>query len=196
MKHLLRYVNDHNPEPPNTLIDLVFEPIRLQLKRDLVKWVGVGEKRKISGSKGGIKSGESRRKKQTKQTLKNRSKAKQNEANEAVTVNDTVTVNVNETKEKEMNLVFETFRELYPGKKRGHDTELDCLQKHDDWQTVIYLLPEAIERQIAQRQYDTRQGKFVPEWKNLKTWLNNRCWEEETPNAVPEPAKQHSSWND
>lgn len=105
MKHLLRYVNDHDPEPPSTLIDLVFEPIRLQLKRDLVKWVGVGEKRKISGSKGGIKSGESRRKKQTKQVLKNRSKSKQNEANEAVTVNDTVTVTVNE-KEKRKKIEF------------------------------------------------------------------------------------------
>lgn len=196
MKHLLRYVNDMNPEPPNTVIDLVFEPIRLQLKRDLVEWVDTCEKRKIAGSKGGIKSGESRRKKQTKQELQKRSKTKQNEANEADTVNVTVTDTVTETKEeKDMNLIFETFRQLYPGTKRGHETEFKTLQKHDDWKEVVYLLPEAIERQIAQKKHDLQQNKFVPPWKNLKTWLNNRCWEEETPNAKPEttPAT-NDSW--
>jgi len=37
-KHLLRYVNDKHPEPPNRLIELSFEPWKQQLKRDLDKW--------------------------------------------------------------------------------------------------------------------------------------------------------------
>lgn len=38
IKHYLRYINDQNPKPPNELIDIVFEPIKQQLKRDLKKW--------------------------------------------------------------------------------------------------------------------------------------------------------------
>src|SRR3990167_704464 len=90
MKHLLRYVNDTNPVC-DELIDIVFEGIKQQLKRDLKHWETVRIKRSEVGKLGGVKSGESRRKKQTKQMVKKRSKTKQNEANEAVTVNVTVT---------------------------------------------------------------------------------------------------------
>ena len=37
-KHLLRYVNDLNPEPPDRITRLLFEPIKQSLKRDLRKW--------------------------------------------------------------------------------------------------------------------------------------------------------------
>lgn len=37
-KHYLRYINDQNPEPPSKLIQIVFEPIKQNLKRDLKKW--------------------------------------------------------------------------------------------------------------------------------------------------------------
>ena len=37
-KHLLRYINDLNQEVPNETVDLVFEPIKQSLKRDLKKW--------------------------------------------------------------------------------------------------------------------------------------------------------------
>lgn len=37
-KHYLRYINDMNPEPPSRLIQIVFEPIKQTLKRDLDKW--------------------------------------------------------------------------------------------------------------------------------------------------------------
>lgn len=38
LKHMLEYTNDKNPEPPNTVVDLVFEPIKQQLKRDLRRY--------------------------------------------------------------------------------------------------------------------------------------------------------------
>lgn len=37
-KHLLAYVNDENPEPPSRIVELMFEPWKQQLKRDLKKW--------------------------------------------------------------------------------------------------------------------------------------------------------------
>jgi hypothetical protein len=36
--HILEYTNDLNPEPINDIVDITFEPIRQQLKRDLIKY--------------------------------------------------------------------------------------------------------------------------------------------------------------
>jgi hypothetical protein len=51
-KHFLRYVNDLNPEPPNILIDVTFEPHKQQLKRDLIKWESERKDRSERGKKG------------------------------------------------------------------------------------------------------------------------------------------------
>jgi hypothetical protein len=80
IKHLLRYVNDQNPEA-DRMTELLFAQMQQQLKRDLKKWEQIKEARSKAGRFGGIKSGETRR-----------SKTKQNETNEAV--NDNVNVNV------------------------------------------------------------------------------------------------------
>lgn len=90
--HLLEYVNDTNPIPINFIIDMAFEPIKQQLKRDLRNWDGVKSVRSEIGKIGGIKSGEVRRKKKEANEA-NALKLKQKEANEAV--NGTVTVNDN-----------------------------------------------------------------------------------------------------
>jgi len=94
IKHFLRYVNDLNPVAPDKLTQIAFEPIKQQLKRDLVKWEGVKVVKSTSGHIGGIKSGESRRK-QKEANEADALKLKQKEANEAVTVNVTVNDNVN-----------------------------------------------------------------------------------------------------
>lgn len=94
---ILSYVNDENPSVDNPIVDLVFEPVKRQLKRDLEKWETTRGKRSKSGHEGGLKSAETRRSK-TKQVKANEASAsisKQDEANEAVTVSDTVTVNGN-----------------------------------------------------------------------------------------------------
>ena len=107
-------VNDGNPIINDLLIELVFEPIKQQLKRDLRKWDTKIQKRSEAGKIGGIKSGEARKTaKQNEANEANASHAKQNEANEAVnvtvTVNDTVTdtvtvtdtfINIKESKEE------------------------------------------------------------------------------------------------
>jgi len=85
------------------------------------------------------------------------------------------------TTNKEINLaenktLFDTARKLYPGTKRGNDTEFeDFTKKHKDWECVLPLLEPAINTQIKGRQSD----EWHPEWKNFKTWLSNRSWEDE-----------------
>lgn len=85
--HILQYVNDMNPEPNNFTIEMVFEPIRLQLNRDLQKYEIIREKRAEAGKLGGRP-----RKKQTEAKKANGLFEKQTKAKKPVTVNDTVTV--------------------------------------------------------------------------------------------------------
>lgn len=95
LKHLLRYVNDENPETDDLLLKIAFEPLKRQLKRDLKDWEDTRSERVKSGRKGGINSGKSRKKKQNKPNEANASKTKQTQANEAVSVNVNVTDTVN-----------------------------------------------------------------------------------------------------
>jgi uncharacterized phage protein (TIGR02220 family) len=50
-KHLLRYVNDQNPESDNPIVDIVFEPIKQAFKRDLKKWEVTAKGRSEAGMK-------------------------------------------------------------------------------------------------------------------------------------------------
>lgn len=85
---------------------------------------------------------------------------------------------VKEIKEKEN---FEKFRKIYPGTKKGLDTEFENFcKKHKDWKEVIPMLEESIKNQMAVRQKKMASGEFVPEWKHLQTWINQRDWEVET----------------
>ena len=55
IKHVLSYVNDENPEMDDRLLNLVFEPIKQQLKRDLIKYEDIKDFRSEIGKAGGIK---------------------------------------------------------------------------------------------------------------------------------------------
>ncbi len=117
-----------------------------------------------------FESGSKAKRKQTgsKPEANQKQSASKPEANKNVNVND----NLN-------NLdAFNRFRELYGGKKRGNETEFaNFVKKHKDWKDVLPLLKPSIERQIAAREIETGRGDFVPAWKDLATWINNRCWE-------------------
>ena len=51
-KHYLNYVNDLNPEPPDKLTQIVFEPIKQTLKRDLKKWETKSERNSLIAKEG------------------------------------------------------------------------------------------------------------------------------------------------
>ncbi len=83
LKHLLRYVNDQNPTTDNPLVEIAFEPIKQQLKRDLVKFEDVKVKRSEAGKAGATKRW---------QDIANANKGIQTIANIAVNDNDNVNV--------------------------------------------------------------------------------------------------------
>lgn len=91
---ILEYVNDENPKPNDLTIELVFEGIKQQLKRDLKKFEEVKTKR----SEAGKRSAKARALKKEKQTLTNSTSVKSVEhssTNPTVNDNDNVNDNVN-----------------------------------------------------------------------------------------------------
>ncbi len=50
---ILSYVNDEDPTVDDLLVEVAFEPIKQQLKRDLKKWEDFKEKQSLNGKKGG-----------------------------------------------------------------------------------------------------------------------------------------------
>lgn len=82
--------------------------------------------------------------------------------------------------EQDLENEFEKFRKLYPGVKRGFKTEFENLKKkHKDWKNIIPLLLESIKIEIDWHNQKASRGEFVPQYKNMQTWINNKCWEQE-----------------
>ncbi|MDR1349140.1 MAG: DUF6291 domain-containing protein [Prevotellaceae bacterium] len=80
----------------------------------------------------------------------------------------------------EHEAIFDIFIKRFGGTKRGLNTEFENFKKkHKDWKDVLPLLLPALEKQIEWRAKAKAANSFVPEWKHLKTWINQRCWEEE-----------------
>jgi len=89
--HILQYVNDQDPIPIDFIVEMAFEPIKLQLKRDLKRYENIREKR----SEAGKISAKNRQQIPTNSTLVE--SVQQCSTNPTVTVNDNDTVNGNVT---------------------------------------------------------------------------------------------------
>jgi predicted RNA-binding protein with RPS1 domain len=81
-KHIYAYVNDEQPITEELLLNIAFEPIKMQLKRDLTKWKTQLEQRKQAG----LKSAEVRKRNATK--INERSISSTDNVNVNVNVND------------------------------------------------------------------------------------------------------------
>jgi hypothetical protein len=113
LKHIFAYVNDENPINEDPLINLAFEPIKLQLKRDLQKWEETRVKRSIAGSISAEK-----RKQQNQQVLTSVESVEQVPTNSTVIVNDNVNVKdkvINNIKDRKTSFAIslEPYLELY-----------------------------------------------------------------------------------
>lgn len=90
IKHIFEYVNDKNPEPTDKLTRIAFEPIKQQLKRDLVKW----ENFKVKQSENGKLGGRPKKTEPLNENPKNPSLISETQKSLNVTVNDNVNVTV------------------------------------------------------------------------------------------------------
>ena len=75
--------------------------------------------------------------------------------------------------------VFDIFRKQFSGTKRGNEIEFKNFIKHKDWKIILPLLLERLNYQKEARLVRKDKKLFVAEWKNLSTWINQRCWEDQ-----------------
>lgn len=89
-KHIFAYVNDDDPISEELILNIAFEPIKNQLKRDLVKWSNQTEQRRQAG----LKSAEIRKRNST--SVNERSFSSTDNVNVSVSVNDSVSDSVSD----------------------------------------------------------------------------------------------------
>ena len=89
---VLKYVNDRELVDIDFLVELAFEPIKLSLKRDLVKYELYKGKQRINGAKGGAPKGNNNAKKTT-QTTQRLNKQPKQPVSVSVSVSDNNIIN-------------------------------------------------------------------------------------------------------
>ena len=177
LKHILEYVNDNNPITDDMLVDIVFEPIKQQLKRDLNKWEGNKTTKSNAGKLGNLKRYELDiykdviNKKITLDEgvkLAETRKMSHSEKNVAplavsVNVNDNVNVTINSI------FSFERFWNLYDKKVDRVKTEKKWSNLKDkDKSDIMAYLPKYNKSQPVKKYR-----------KNPMTFLNNEIWKNE-----------------
>ena len=162
VKHFFDYVRDKNPTAPDRLTEITFEPMKLQLKRDLEKWDVVKEKRSVAGKK----SAET--KKTAQQTSTNSThvdfvqqnsthveKAQQTSTNSTVNVNDNVnvTVNVNEEREEHAHETFEP-NVIYTSPETETEEQRKVAPKKSNY---VLLGKDEVVRRIKEDESQTKE---------------------------------------
>lgn len=169
-KHILDYVNDLNPQTDDLIIQLTFEPIKQQLKRDLLKYECIRNKR----IEAGLASAEKRL--QNQQVLTSVESVQQSSTNSTVNDNVNVSVNVNDNKEKES--VFSFKNEL---KSLGVKTDVisDWLKvRKNKNATNSKIAFEAIKKKIEESGMTANQCITIAvekSWSGFDVkWLNGK----------------------
>jgi len=154
-KHLFRYVNDLNPEPPDKITKMCFIPIKQSLKRDLVKYEERADRARENGAKGG------RPKTQKTQSVISEPKKP-----------DSVNVSVNDIS---IGTDFDTFFKAY-GK------QVDKIPCQREWLNIEREEHAKILEHVSKYVNSTPDVKFR---KKPLNYLKDRTWlDPELPNAT------------
>ena len=127
-KHYLRYINDLNPTTDNLIVDITFESVKQNLKRDLLKWESRADNSRNNGKLGGRP-----KKEETQKTQQVNLKPEK-----PVNVTVTDTVNVNDIKETyrafaHLSLSIDDYEKLESEyEKRTIDMVLDSIENYKD----------------------------------------------------------------
>ena len=186
-KHLLRYVNDMNPEPPDRITKIAFEPIKQQLKRDLRKYELIKTKRSEAGKMGGrpIKAkddiNEQVKSKKANALFEKQTKAKKadnDNVNDNVNVNDNIRErereNIIPTPEVQKIISMKTEKEIKPVfKEISTDTRwLEVIAMNYKLKSVDRAL-DYLEKFMNKLQCEGTEYKSINDTKShFSRWLN------------------------
>ena len=160
IKHIISYVNDENPEEPDFVTGLAFEPIKQHLKRDLKRW----EKQQLQRSKAGKKSAEVRKRNAT--SVNERSISSTDNVSVSVSVNDSVSVNVNDNKK---GSDFDIFW-------MGYGKKVDLIPCQREWLEIDKAERSKILKHVPKFVAATPDIKFR---KSPLKYLKDRTWMDE-----------------
>lgn len=166
-KHLLRYVNDQNPITEDLIVEIAFEPIKHQLKRDLVKYEG----KKEQWADAGRKSAEKRALNKLNESQQTSTVVDSVATVSTVTVNDTVNVNVNVN---DINISFDVFWNLYNKKINSKDCE-------NKWKKLTNVERQKIIDTLPNFLNSIKDKTFQP---HPLTYLNQKRWNDEVNNTI------------
>jgi hypothetical protein len=183
IKHIFAYVNGDEDEIDDLLLQIAFEPIKQQLKRDLEKYKQFVEKQSLNGKKGGrpTKANET----QETQAFSEKPKKADN-VNDNVNVNVNDNENVNDKRDKslmvggeriDLDLVFDEVWTFYSknasrqvGSKKDARAKFIRL-KSNEIELIRVHLPKYVKNHL-----DAKKTDYLP---NLTTYLNKRSYEDE-----------------
>jgi len=102
------------------------------------------------------------------------------------TVSGTVSGTVSENEKKAL-VFFEVFYSCYPGTKRSLMTEYENFtnKNQKNKYELIHLLLPAIQKEKNYRLKSSEVVGWEPAWKNLSTWIKEKCWEQEFSEVKP-----------
>jgi len=176
IKHIFSYVNDENPQTEELIIKIAFEPIRLQLKRDLQKYEGIRERNSVNARKRWDATASNGIPKDTK----NADTDTDND-NDNVTDNDIINKRDKSLlvggNKLDMNLVFDEVWSFYTknatrqvGSKK--DARLKFMRlKSNEIESLRVHLPKFVKNHL-----EAKKADYLP---NFTTYLNQRRYEDE-----------------
>lgn len=180
LKHILRYVNDLNPEPKDFVIDIAFEPIKQALKRDLKRYESIKERNRLNGAKGGRPSNNTNLSEPKKPTGLFGNPKNPSEPKKADNDSDSDSDSVKDKVSTKVDLYpFDVFWNAY-GKKQDKEK---CLKK---WASLT-----EDEQAKAMNVVDAyvKSKPDIAFRKNPLTWLNGKCWNDD---IIPYNSNQQS----
>jgi len=146
-KTILEYVNDLDPAVDDLMVDLVFEHIKQQLKRDLRRYDEFKQKQALNGKLGGRPKKEETQNNPNNPSLNSET---QKSLNDTVTVNDTVNVIHLDEEEEEPDSEFEMFVQT---------AKVNSLVKFV--KQTFPKLEETLKMKIGEKNYLERQEAFI-----------------------------------
>lgn len=161
-------------------LQMAFAFFKNQMDMDESKYQKVVQRNKLNGSKGGRPT----REESTQNPLGLKKARKPCNDNDNGNENDSKIEKLSTDNSKQdlsvWEEMFRTFMKAYPGRKEGFSYTFESFRKKNKhWKEILPLLLPALQKEIAWRSTKDPDKEFVPQWKNLSTWLNKRCWEQE-----------------